>query len=93
GEILKSYWHNGKDPLVYFYRDSDQREIDFVFESNGTLYPIEVKKTATPSLMTGKSFSALHALKKPIGMGAVICMREKDIPLSREIVAIPVGYL
>jgi predicted AAA+ superfamily ATPase len=93
GEILKNYWHNGKDPLVYFYRDSDQREIDFVLESSGTLYPVEVKKTATPSLTATKSFSALHALKKPIGMGAVICMREKDIPLSREIMAIPVGYL
>jgi predicted AAA+ superfamily ATPase len=92
-EILKSYWHNGKDPLIYFYRDSDQREIDFVFESSGTLYPVEVKKTATPSLLATKSFSALQALKKPIGMGAVICMREKDIPLSREIMAIPIGYL
>jgi predicted AAA+ superfamily ATPase len=92
-EILKSYWHNGKDPLIYFYRDSDQREIDFVFESSGTLYPVEVKKTATPSLLATKSFSALQALKKPIGMGAVICMREKDIPLSREIMAVPIGYL
>jgi predicted AAA+ superfamily ATPase len=93
GEILKSYWHNGKDPLVYFYRDSDQREIDFVFESNGTLFPVEVKKTATPSLTATKSFSALHTLKKTIGMGAVICMREKDVPLSREITTIPIGYL
>jgi predicted AAA+ superfamily ATPase len=93
GEILKSYWHNGKNPFLYFYRDSDQREIDFVFESNGTLFPVEVKKTATPSLMATKSFSALHTLKKPIGMGAVICMREKNMPLSRGIMAIPVGYL
>ena len=93
GEILKSYWHNGKYPNIYFYRDSDQREIDFLLEQNNSLYPIEVKKTATPSLATTKSFSALGALSKNIGSGAVICFREKDIPLSREVIAIPVGYL
>jgi chaperonin GroEL (HSP60 family) len=26
-EILKSYWHNGLEPNIYFYRDNDQKEI------------------------------------------------------------------
>jgi predicted AAA+ superfamily ATPase len=93
GEILKSYWHNGRHPQLYFYRDADQREIDFVFEQNGVLYPVEVKKTATPSLTATQSFASLNSLGKPIGMGAVVCLREKDVPLSRNVVAIPVGYL
>ena len=46
-EILKSYWHNGLDPYIYFYRDADQKEIDFIIERNMTLYPIEVKKTSS----------------------------------------------
>jgi predicted AAA+ superfamily ATPase len=92
-EILKGYWHNGKMPHVYFYRDADQREIDFVFESSGALYPVEVKKTATPALSASKSFKALAALKKNVGPGAVVCLREKDIPLSNEVAAIPAGYL
>jgi len=25
-EIMKSYWHNGEDPAIYFYRDADQRD-------------------------------------------------------------------
>ena len=93
GEILKSYWHNGKTPNIYFYKDADQREIDFVIEQNGGLYPVEVKKTATPSLTAAKSFNALNSLKKEVGTGAVICLRKKDIPLSRDIIAIPVGFL
>ncbi|MDR2078300.1 MAG: ATP-binding protein [Treponema sp.] len=28
GEILKSYWHNGDIPNIYFYRDTNGREID-----------------------------------------------------------------
>ena len=40
-EILKSYWHNGKEPHFYYYRDKDQNEIDLVLETGDTLYPVE----------------------------------------------------
>jgi hypothetical protein len=89
-EIIKSYWHNGKDAPVFFYRDNDQREIDFVIEANGKLYPIEVKKTATPSLSDTKSFDVLKSLKKETGEGAVICLRGSVIPLSGNVTAVPV---
>ncbi len=92
-EILKSYWNNGKMPFIYFYRDTNQKEIDFLIEENGTLYPIEVKKTATPSLTTTKSFSVLNTLNKKIGTGAVMCLRENDIPLSRDVLVVPVWYV
>ncbi len=55
-EILKSYWHNGKEPNIYFYRDKAQNEIDFVIEEGGVLYPVEVKKTAIPSKNDIKNF-------------------------------------
>ena len=44
-EILKSYWHNGVEPNFYYYRDTDQNEIDLVIETGDTLYPVEFKKT------------------------------------------------
>ena len=44
-------------------------------------------------LTATKSFNVLNSLKKEVGTGAVICLREKDIPLSREATAIPIGYL
>lgn len=47
-EILKSYWHNCKEAQIFFYRDKDQKEIDFIIEQNSTLYPIEVKKLSCP---------------------------------------------
>ena len=45
-EILKSYWHNGDIPNIFFYRDTDQKEVDFIIEKNMTLYPIEIKKNS-----------------------------------------------
>ena len=92
-EILKSYWNNGKNPNIYFYRDKDKREIDFIFEYNGMLYPIEVKKTATPSLSNIKSFSVIENLKKPIGEGAIICLYKELFPLNKNVILIPVNSL
>ncbi len=89
-EIIKSYWHNGKEANIFFYRDNDQKEIDFVVEANGRLHPIEVKKTATPGLTDSKNFAVLKKLKKEIGEGAVLCFRQDIVPLSREVTAVPV---
>ena len=93
GELLKGYWHNGRYPNLYFYRDADQKEVDFVFEQNMMLYPVEVKKSATPSLANVKNFDVLKRLNKDIGHGAVICLREGHIPLSQDVAAINIGYL
>ena len=44
-EILKSFWHNGENARnLYFYRDANKKEVDFVLEKNMTLYPMEAKK-------------------------------------------------
>ena len=92
-EIIKSYWHNGLTPYLYFYRDKDQKEVDLIIEQNGTLYPIEFKKTASPGRNASKHFPVLEKLGKPIGHGAVICLRETGIPLSQQVDAIPISYL
>jgi predicted AAA+ superfamily ATPase len=92
-EILKSYWHNGQEPYFYYYRDFEKKEVDLLIEQGDTLYPIEFKKSATPSMVATKNFHVLEKLGKNIGHGAVICLVEKDVPLSREVTAIPVSYL
>ncbi|MCL2007258.1 MAG: ATP-binding protein [Treponema sp.] len=89
-EILKSYYHNGREPKIFFYRDANQHEIDIVFEENGTLYPIEIKKSANPGSNDYRSFKELEKLKKKIGLGAIICLKKERMPLSREVVSIPV---
>ena len=48
-ELLKSYLHNGLGAPFYYYRDKDQKEIDLVIVRDGTVYPLEVKKTASPN--------------------------------------------
>ena len=44
-EIYKSYLNAG--PL-YYYRDKDKREIDLLLHYDGTLFALEIKKSASP---------------------------------------------
>ncbi|MDR2436663.1 MAG: ATP-binding protein [Endomicrobium sp.] len=89
-EILKSYWHNGKEPNVYFYRDKAQNEIDFIIEDGGVLYPIEVKKTAIPSKNDIKNFFLLKQFKLKVGTGVVICLRHEALPIDNNTLALPI---
>ncbi len=93
GEIIKSYLHNGRKPRIYFYRDKDKREVDLLIEENGVLYPIEIKKTASPNVADCKAFSCLKGLKMPIGHGCVICFVKNLVPLAENVDAVSVGSL
>lgn len=92
-EILKSYWHNGQSAHFYFYRDRDGKEIDLLIEQDNQLFPVEFKKSASPGRNASGNFSMIEKLGQQCGPGAVICLKETDVPLSNEVTAIPVGYL
>lgn len=88
-EILKSYRHNGERPLIYWYRDTQQKEIDLLIERDGKLHPIEIKLTSNPNKSMLKHFNILDNQ----GYGGLICMRESDIPLIEDVSAIPISYI
>jgi len=92
-EILKSYWHNGKSAPLYYYRDKDTKEIDLLIVSGQTIYPIEIKKTSSPNTDHIKNFYTLKKLNKKIGHGAVICLTDTFMPISKTVSAIPVSFL
>jgi predicted AAA+ superfamily ATPase len=90
-EILKSFWHNGKQESIYFYRDTNQKEIDFILEKNMTLYPVEVKKTTMPGKSDIRPFGVLAQLKRQIGTGAIICLSPDFSPLpNQNVISVPV---
>ena len=92
-EILKSYWHNAKEAPIYYYRDKDMKEIDFLIEMNSVLYPIEIKKTMMPSLNAGKNFNVLNGLQKPVASAVVLSLKPEVSYISKDIVSIPVSLI
>ncbi len=92
-ELLKSYWYHGKTPNFYFYRDKDQKEIDLLIEQDNLLHPVEIKKSASPNPADARHFAVLDKLGVPVGDGALVCLKQVDIPLARGITVIPAYYL
>ena len=50
--------NNGKNPKtrLYYYRDTNQKEIDLLIFYDNTVYPIEIKKSANPGKIAVKNF-------------------------------------
>ncbi len=93
-EVIKSYLNKGRDLSLYFYRDKDMNEIDLLILQNGTLYPIEIKKHADPSMKDISAFRVLDKISNiKRGKGGVVCMYDNLITLSNEDMVIPVKYL
>jgi len=46
-DILKSKLNQGKDPRLFFYRDSHGNEVDLVIQQGNNLLPIEIKSSQT----------------------------------------------
>jgi uncharacterized protein len=88
-EILRSYWHNGKQAPLYFYRDKDQKEIDVLIVKDGRVHPIEIKKTLQPGRDAVRHFAVLEHLGLDIGAGAVVCLASECLPITGRVTAIP----
>lgn len=104
-EIYKSYLNAGREPPIFYYRDKDQKEIDLLLYQNGTVYPIEVKKSASPGKTSIKNFSVLNPISEPdrfggmqelkveIGTGNVICMARDLLPVDEKNWYVPVWLI
>jgi len=91
GELYKSYLNAGLRSPFYYYRDKDKKEIDLLIYENGTLCPIEIKKTASPGTNDMRNFSVLNPfkgvqddLRVELGPGVVLCMIPEPMPVNRD---------
>ena len=94
-EILKSYYNAGiLEPSIYYYRNNDGKEVDVLIEENGKIYPLEIKKTATPSKEHISNFVALNVIKNmEIASGGVVCMYDKVLVIGGNHKVIPLWLL
>lgn len=91
-EIIKSFKNNGYlDMPIYFYRDKDMKEIDLIIKDNDKLYPIEIKKTASPNLSMAKNFYLLHkAIGYKVDNEIILSLVDKKGYLNSNVMAYPI---
>lgn len=92
-EIIKSYYNDGRRPPIYYYRDSDKKEIDLIIEQDRVLHPIEIKKSGSPKKNAARHFPVLEKTGLTLGQGNVICLCRELIPIDRKNHLVPVGLI
>lgn len=58
-----------------------------------TIYPVEIKKSASPRREWAQQFSVLDRLDPAPAEGAVVCLRRERWPIAEGLEAVPVGVV
>lgn len=88
-EIRKSYFNAGEEPVLYYYRDNDAKEIDIVLEADGVLHPMEIKKTANPAPQLARPFKLLDKGERRRGQGAILCLKDALSAIDSQCLIVP----
>ncbi len=92
-EIIKTYQNAGQEPFLYYYRDKDAREIDLILERDGKLFPIEIKKMASPPKKLTKVFDLIDKSPLQRGTGAILCMADQLGAFNQNNLIVPISLI
>lgn len=90
-ELVKGFYAHGKAPkdFLFYYRDTDQKEIDLLYTDGINLYPIEIKQGLAPKKAT-KNFRVLDKYHLNVPNGLVIDSCDKIRPINEQSYYIPI---
>ena len=88
-EIVKTLANSGDVAQLWFYRDRDTKEIDGILERDGTLYPIEIKRSANPQRRDIGAFSTLGRSTLALGEGMLVCLADHLGALDESCLIVP----
>ena len=93
-ELLKNLYAYNREPkdYLFYYRDTDQKEIDLLYVEQNKLYPIEIKKSSSPKKPT-RNFSVLKKYNMDIQPGLIIDTCDKIRPFDEKAYEYPVYLL
>ena len=92
-EIIKTYQNASQEPFLYYYRDKDAREIDLILERDGKLFPIEIKKMASPPKKLTKVFDLIDKSPLQRGTGAILCMADQLGAFDQNNLIVPISLI
>lgn len=92
-EIRKSYMNDGQMQSLYYYRDTDQNEVDLILLKDGFLSCIEIKAGQTFNASNTKSFRKLQDTKYEKGKNAIVCTADKISIISDGTFLLPISSI
>jgi hypothetical protein len=88
-ELLHYARLSEKRVKVYFWRDANGPEIDWVLEKEGRYIPIEVKWTDRPTLADAKHLALFKQEYPEFEVAYVVCQAPRKMKLADKIYALP----
>lgn len=92
-EVLKSWWYQGKQAPLFYYRDKDKKEVPLLLYQSGSLYPMTIQKTTTPGPSALRDLKVLDLLPVPQKEGCVFSFHPNRLPLSDRIHGVPAAMV
>lgn len=93
-ELVKTEWHRGREPHLYFFRTTSGEEVDLVMESGARLVPLEIKLSATPKPAMAQGVKKFQlALGPKAAAGYVVHPGEARQSLAPGVTALPFSEL
>ena len=84
-ETVKTFFHRGRRPNLYFLRTQNQLEVDLLIEESfQTLIPVEFKMTKTPHPEMGAAIGRFRKLFAGwnIKPGMIVSLVDQSVPMS-----------
>lgn len=92
-EIMKTHQNNGLETPFFYYRDSNDNEVDLVMLYGGKLNMIECKSGISYGPSDIKAFGRLATSLEKVG--CIVCLTDAPYPITKEVYALPlrtIGY-
>ncbi len=89
-EIRKSFINNGINPEMFYYRDSNQNEIDLIIKMDGKLDLVECKSGKNFAINSVKGFKQLDGTAYEINGRCIICTTDEPYRIASGIYAFPI---
>ena len=88
-ELVKNFSAARRPVDLFYYRDSNAKEIDLIVAREGRLHPFEIKLSANPDRRAVRRFGVLDGLPWERGSGGIICTCRDVIPITEKDCCIP----
>jgi predicted AAA+ superfamily ATPase len=89
-EILRSYWHRGRQAPIWYFRTYEKAEIDLLFEEEGRIHAAEIKINPPVRASEIRGLPAISRLGLKTGHNAVITCTQGIHHLADDVSIVPV---
>ena len=92
-EIIKSYENTETYAEFYYYRDSNQNEIDLIIQTHGKITLVEIKSGMNFNTGSIKAFKELDCSQYMIDTSCIICLNDSVYKIKDNVYALPISAI